>query len=571
MLDIRNALYFKLPFLKKAPAFIGNSLTYLLGKILHQDEINTFIEEHKDYKAFDFNRAVIDHFSSGYMVSSDDILNIPQSGKVLIISNHPLGAMEALVLLDMVKSVRKDVKIVANELLMNIKPLIPLFLPVDNMNGRTARDSIRLIQNALKNEEAVIIFPAGEVSRMRKNGIKDGDWNRGFLSFAKRANAPILPILIKARNSWLFYSVSFVNKFLSSLMLPHEMFRKSKEPIRMSIGKMIPCSSYANGKIDDETLVKLFKKHLYLLARKKRKNIFKTIETIAPAQPKEELIEELSHSQLLGTTSDGKKIYLFENVGSSAVLNEIGRLREFTFRQVDEGSGKRKDIDKYDKYYKQLVLWDEKESEIVGAYRLGVGKDISQSMGKDGFYSSTLFNLSDNFIKLLPDSIELGRSFVQPKFWGTRALDYLWQGIGAYVRNHPEVKYLWGPVSLSDAYPKEAKEMILFFFEKYFAPKEVLASAKIPFIVSSEKKLALNELFCGGAYKEDFKILKENLSVYHLSVPTLYKQYAEVSGEGGTQFLAYNIDPDFNNCVDSLIVVEIDKILEAKRKRYMEA
>ncbi len=570
MIDVKKVIHNKIPIMHKLPNFFGDFTSFVLRKIVHQDEINNFINDHKEYKPFDFNSAVINHFSSGYTVSSDNKLNIPETGKVIIVANHPLGAIEALALLDMIKAVRKDIKIVANEMLMHIEPLRPLFLPVDAFEGKTARDSIRAIHAALSNEEAVIIFPTGEVSRLRKNGIKDRAWNKGFLTFARKAEAPILPILISARNSWGFYALSIINKKLSSLLLAHEMFRKDGDSIKMTVGKLIPSSSYFNSKIDDQALAKLFKKHLYNLKKKFARNIFKTIETIAASGPKDEIMEELRTCQLLGETSDGKKIYLYEDSNQLAILNEIGRLREFTFRQVNEGSGKRRDIDKYDKYYKQLILWDDQTNEMVGAYRLGIGKDIYKEYGKDGFYSHTLFKFNEEFESLLEHSIELGRSFVQPRYWGTRALDYLWQGIGAYLRVNPDVKYLWGPVSLSDAYPRDAKEKILYFYSKFFGDNKELVEARNRFVISENVKNSLEKLFPGNDYREEFRLLKENMSLYSLSVPTLYKQYAEVSEDDGTKFLAFNIDPDFNNCIDSLIIVDIDKILESKRKRYID-
>jgi hypothetical protein len=347
------------------------------------------------------------------------------------------------------------------------------------------------------------------------------------------------------------------------------MFRKNGDSIHMIVGKLIPSYSYINSKIDDQSLAKLFKRHLYNLRKKSVRNIFQTIEAIAPAGPRDEIIEELSSCKLLGETSDGKKIYLYEDNSQLSILNEIGRLREFTFRQVNEGSGKRRDIDKYDKYYKQLILWDDTANEMVGAYRLGIGKEIYQQYGKEGFYSHTLFKFNDEFESLLEHSIELGRSFVQPKYWGTRALDYLWQGIGAYLMSNPNVKYLWGPVSLSDAYPRDAKEKILYFYSQFFGDDRGLVEARNEFIISKESRQTLEKIFPKCDYRDEFRLLKENLSLYSLSVPTLYKQYAEISEENGTKFLAFNIDPDFNNCIDSLIIVEIDKILESKQKRYM--
>jgi len=270
-------------------------------------------------------------------------------------------------------------------------------------------------------------------------------------------------------------------------------------------------------------------------------------------------------------TKDNKKIYLYEwSQNSSSVLNEIGRLREMSFRKVGEGVNKKRDIDKYDRYYKHIILWDDGDLEIVGAYRIGVSKDIIKIYGKDALYTSTLFTYNKNFEKYLKNSIELGRSFVQPKYWGSRALDYLWQGIGAYIKNNPQIKYMYGPVSLSQNYPKVAKDMIIYFYNAYFTDSKNLTEAKLPYKMNLDDeymKKFLSELSFHD-YKQDFIVLKKSLGFLGLSVPTLYKQYADLCKDGGIKFCSYNIDKDFADCVDSFILVSVDNIKEKQRARY---
>ena len=231
--------------------------------MLHQTECNNIIETNRDKPPFEFNRSVLDVFSAEYLVKN--VENIPAEGPLMIIANHPLGALEALALLDLVKEVREDVKIVANELLMYIEPLQPLFLPVDNMNAKTAKASIVNINKALKNEEAVIIFPAGEVSRKTKQGIVDSEWNRGFLRFAKRVKAPILPIKIDATNSWYFYTVSKLSKPLSALLLADQMFRRKGKPMHVTIGEAVPFETYNSLELSEEEISEKFKKELYAI------------------------------------------------------------------------------------------------------------------------------------------------------------------------------------------------------------------------------------------------------------------------------------------------------------------
>ena len=251
-------------------------------------------------------------------------------------------------------------------------------------------------------------------------------------------------------------------------------------------------------------------------------------------------------------------------------MKEIGRLREFTFRKVEEGTGSKRDVDTFDRHYKHIILWDDEELEVVGAYRIGEANFIKEYFGKEGFYSHTLFEFEEGFEPYMTNAIELGRSFVQPRYWGSRALDYLWQGIGAYLFQNPHIRYMYGPVSLSDVYPKIAKNLIISFYSLYFSTSATLVTARNGYFMSKTEREEALSLFKGSDYKEDFATLKEQLSLMDLSVPTLYKQYTELCDEGGILFLDYNIDKEFANCVDSFILVDITKIKEAKRARYIK-
>jgi hypothetical protein len=165
--------------------------------------------------------------------------------------------------------------------------------------------------------------------------------------------------------------------------------------------------------------------------------------------------------------------------------------------------------------------------------------------------------------------IELGRSFVQPKYWGKRSLDYLWYGIGAYLKKNPDVRYLFGPVSLSNSYPKTAKDLIVWFYQHYYSDQENLANAYTPYRINADVQSQLDQFFVGNDIKADFKKLKEQLDYFGATVPTLYKQYTELCEEGGVRFMDFGVDADFNYCVDGLVMVDLHHIKEKKRERYM--
>ena len=567
MVDVQKEIEKKFPKVKEKDNFLKKSLFKIAKKIVHEDSINQFLGENSHLKGFEFVDAVLDYFDFDYTVSNSDLQNIPPHGKVVIIANHPLGGLDALCLLRLVSQVRKDVKIVANDFLSGFDALNSLFIPIDNYKTKQAKEDIKKIYEALNNEQALIIFPAGEVSRATPKGIKDSAWQKGFLTFAKHSNSPILPIFLDGKNSKTFYTMSLINKTFSTLLLSNEMFNKKSKRINIKIGEIIPNENITPKGIDKEIIVKLYKKHLYALKNGK-KSFFQTQSAIAHPVRKEDLIKELKSSTLIGQTADGKKIYLYDYVEDSVVLKELGRLREISFRKVGEGVNKKRDTDKYDIYYQHIILWDENDLEIVGSYRIGNSNFIFKEIGVKGFYSNNLFKYNEEFTPYLKNSIELGRSFVQPKYWGTRALDYLWFGIGAYLRKNPNIKYMFGPVSLSSSLPTIAKDMIIFYYSHYYEDKNALVEARTAYQYANNIN-DIKTLFKLDDKRSDFKFLKSTLSNIGVSVPTLYKQYTEICEDDGVKFLDFNIDHNFADCVDGFILVDIAKIKESTKQRYI--
>lgn len=223
MIDIQKEIEKKFPKIKEKENVLKKSLLKIAKKIVHEDSINQFLSQNSHLKGFDFVDAVLDYFDFDYTVSSNDLQNIPSTGKVIIIANHPLGGLDALCLLKLVGQIRKDVKILANDFLVGFEALHSLMIPLDNFKDRQSKESIKKIYEALKNEEAIIIFPAGEVSRATPKGVKDPAWNKGFLNFAKNSNSAILPIFLDAKNSKTFYTISLINKTFSTLLLSKEV------------------------------------------------------------------------------------------------------------------------------------------------------------------------------------------------------------------------------------------------------------------------------------------------------------------------------------------------------------
>jgi len=540
----------------------------VLKRLLHEQAFIDFAEEYPHLQGIEFVEQVLEYFNFSYTVSDRERENIPPIGKVVIIANHPIGSLDGLALLKLIHEVRSDVKVVANDLLMSLEPLQSLLLPVRVLTGVSTKEHIRRINRSLVGEEAVIMFPSGEVSRLGLAGIKDGVWHQGFLKMAERSKAPILPVHIGGHNSTFFYLTSLLAKPLSTLMLVGQMFNHQEKQISIKIGSIIPYESYRRLQIRNKEKIELFKNHLYRIGAGKSE-LIGTEKSIARPERKTDLKKAVQEGTMLGRTPDGKAIFLFEAAESSPVLREIGRLRELSFRAVGEGSGRRRDLDHFDHYYQHLILWDEDDLEIAGAYRFVDAGKVVAERGVRGLYTGSLFKLEAHRSTFLENGLELGRSFVQPRYWGKRSLDYLWYGIGAYLVKNPHFRFLFGPVSISNAQPGVAKELLIYFYKLYFSPDASLSCSRNPFSFS-QPMASLEKEFCGTDYKADFRKLKSLLANLGTTIPPLYKQYTGLCEPGGVVFLDFNIDPAFSNCIDGLVIVDTKKLKEAKRKRYMD-
>ena len=566
-IDCGAVLLEQVPRLSAYPALIRQFLVFAVQKLACEDRINAFLIDNALIRDFAFIDQVFQHLKIDCRAGGRDIENIPPKGRVIIVANHPLGGLDGLALLRLVSNVRRDVRIVVNELLTYISQLNNLSLPVNVAGGKTKKADIYRVIQALNNDEAVIIFPAGEVSRAGAKGIRDRNWLPGFIQLANTTRSPILPIHITAQNSALFYAISRISQPLSMLMLPREMLR-FKGKISFTIGQAIVPGVIEELPLSRKKQAKFVSDHLRRIGSGKTPLFATQIQLIEKCD-RHAILAEFDQAEILGQTVDNKLIFLFDSRHESVVLEEIGRLRERTFRLVGEGTGQRKDLDDFDHYYRHLILWDDSDREIVGAYRLGEIWKWPHNQCRL-LYSATLFDYTENAAQLFAAGLELGRSFIQPEYWGKRSLDYLWQGIGAYLARHQQVKYLFGPVSLSQNLPKKARDLLVCYYGHFYPDPQNLVNAKTPYFCDDDTK----SLYVGRGNDDNsetaFTALKSRLAVMGIKIPTLYKQYTDLCLPGGTRFCGFNVDKNFGHCVDGLVVVDLDQVKPKKRARYIE-
>lgn len=570
MINIEQSVATRLPWISNQPSLIKRSTFGLLRKLVHEDEINAFLDEHRALKNFSFIDKVFEYFNFSYSMSAKSRANIPAEGRVVIVANHPIGSLDGLALLRAVGEIRTDVKIVANDLLSSFEQLTDLLLPLDNMGRSSYRRSYKAVVEALEQDCAVVVFPAGEVSRASPVGIRDGKWQTGFLHFARRAKANVLPVHIDAKNSALFYSLSMLYKPLSTLWLAREMFNKYHMDIHFSVGDPIPAVSVDSVQVADRFLAQRLKKYIYKMGKGKSKG-FVTEKTIAHPEAASRVKSQLESELLLGKTRDDNAIYLCQYREDTPLMRELGRLREKTFRKVGEGTGSRRDLDRYDRSYQHLVLWDNEKLAIAGAYRLGDCGEILRSEGQAGLYTAELFNYQAAAEPLLNQAVELGRSFVAPDYWGKNSLDYLWQGLGALLLHRPDIRYLIGPVSMSADIPKHLRDRLVHHYQMFHASESVLAVSNTPFVLEPHIQEALDLEMAECDRETSFKRLQAAFASENCKLPVLFKQYAALFEEGGFTLMDFGVDPEFGHCVDGLFIADLQLLKAAKRKRYLGA
>jgi hypothetical protein len=302
-------------------------------------------------------------------------------------------------------------------------------------------------------------------------------------------------------------------------------------------------------------------------------------DIIAPV-PKEALLAELTPDKLMRKTNKGEnEIYIITYQDSPNVMREIGRVREITFRDAGGGIGEEVDIDEYDTCddpYKQLIVWDPQALEIIGGYRYILCNELPvDENGVVRLATTQLFNFSDKFIKeYLPYTLELGRSFVQPHYQSSKAgakalfaLDNLWDGLGALIVDHPEMKYFFGKVTMYTHFHTKARNLILYFFMKYFNDNENLVTPIHPLDLGINVA-EMEKVFNGGSYKEDYKILSMKVREFGENIPPLINSYMNLSPSMKT--FGTVINHHFGNVEETGIIVTISDIYEVKKDRHIE-
>lgn len=543
----------------------------ITSRLLKLDKISDlyFQAENASNSPVEFAQTVIEKLNIELDVNY--LSEIPKEGPLVFISNHPFGAIDGLILAALIGKARPDVKIMVTKALGVIEPLTDLFIFVDNWNSGNNKNITALKQTIkwLKSGNSLCLFPAGEVSHftLKDRQIKDPKWNNHITQIIKRTGATVVPIYFKGNNSFLFQFAGLIHPVLRTVMLPREFMKKESEKIKVVVGRPI-----LREKLDlferKKELTEFLRIKTYQLSDfidEENKIQLQKMMPVNPPMNRDVLKAEIqqlpkddivySYKQFDVFVTDYKRI--------PQIMQEIGRLREETFRLVNEGTGRSIDIDQFDEWYKHLFVWDNEANELLGAYRIGESDKILKTLGRKSLYTSTLFRYKKSFIQNMPPALELGRSFIQKKYQRNHhSLLLLWKGITHFISANPHYRILFGPVSISNDFAKHSKSAMKSFLEETKLA-DIKPKAKFKPKMSKDFKEYIRH-----QTKMDLDTLSQLINKFEKDekdIPILLKHYLKLGG----RIVSFNVDKEFSDVLDGLILLDMLNIPDKNLSTYM--
>ncbi len=513
--------------------------------------------------AQDFAQNALDALQITLNYNHNELNNIPKSGATLLVANHPYGGIEGLATATLFGKIRPDLKILANNVLCAVSELKPMLIPV-NVFGKNKSNNIHGVRAALKHLEAggaLAVFPSGAVSHLHlsMSCITDPSWNQFVGKLAKQKDVNTIPIHFSGNNSTLFQLIGYIHPLLRTALLPRELWRQRGNNLIIKVGKCVD-KKVITGLADNKAITAHLRTKCYNLVKKEVKPASYNKE-IVKQLPEHTIcleIEQLKSNNLIADEGD-YQVFHTNYKNSSAIIHEIGRLREETFREINEGSGNALDLDKYDQDYMHLVLWHKADKKIAGSYRLRYF--TANENFNEKLYTSTLFKFKQAFFIDCKNAMELGRAFIANKYQRDYLpLSMLWKGI-AHLAAKANIRTLFGPASIGLAYQKESIEIIRKYLTENYFDKSLAKNVKGRCIPNKLK--TLNTLETSGLdYNIANRIVKDIEE--DKAIPILFKHYLQLGGK----IVAFHEDKNFNT-LDSLLVVDLAKTPEKALLKYM--
>jgi putative hemolysin len=522
--------------------------------------------------AIDFSTRALGVLNIDLAVASGGLRHVPSSGPVIVVANHPFGALDGLALLALMGRVRNDVRLLGNRWISRVPELRECLVPVDvfgtsatavRRNSAALRSAIRWLGNG----GCLGVFPAGEVAHQEaaEGRVIDSPWHETAAELAMRTGATVVPMFIAGHNSRLFRSAGRFHPLLRTAFLPRELWLKRGSTVQVSVAPPIVQTELASrsGAAARTALLRSRVDRLSEAAPVPAEDgppapSPRPIASRGLATAIEANVESLTSSLLM--ESGAFQVFCASAPDLPAVLPEIGRLRELTFRQVGEGTGLARDLDRFDRTYQHLFVWDRNRREIAGAYRVGA----TDVLGVEHLYTRTLFDYDQSLLEQIGPALELGRSFVQPDYQRDFSpLLLLWKGISRLVASRPRYRRLFGVVSISDLYQSTSRQLLLKFLQttRFDADLGRLVRAKHP--PAPPRSEIVDAVTVERI--EDVSALVRQIEPDGKDIPVLLRQYLKLNAK----LLGFTVDASFGNVLDGLVLVDLAQVEPAILSRYM--
>lgn len=575
---------------------LKNFLASSVMRLTKINEVNKLYDVLKNKEGKDFFDSFVRERGLKYIVFEEDLAKIPKKGPFILVSNHPLGAIDGILMAKILTEIRPDFKVMGNFLLEKIEPMKPFVISVNPFEGRKElRNSASGMRETLKHLESggcVGIFPAGEVSNKNNpfNEILDKSWGKPALKLIKMAKVPVVPMYFHAKNSTLFYQLAKIHPNLQTLLLPSEMMHKREKPIRIRIGKQVSVKMLEDLDTTEE-ISEFLQKKIYILKSyyEKRKSLAEhlklpnlklnfslskeenVVQNIIDETPEEDIVKEietLSKKDKMLFRNGNYEVFFATYSEIPSIMREIGRQRELTFRKIGEGSNLPFDLDEYDEHYHHLFLWDSADKKLVGAYRMALGCEVMKKHGIEGFYTSSLFEFDQELQPFFRKVIEMGRAYISAEYQQKPLpLFLLWRGIVHVCLRNPEHKFLMGGVSISDKFSEFSKSLMIEFMRSHYYDSAVAQyiHPKKEFKVKlkdRDKHLFFDEV------ESDLNKLDKIIDDLEpqMRLPVLIKKYIKQNAK----VISFNVDPGFNDAIDGLMYIRISELPESTIKPVLE-
>jgi putative hemolysin len=547
--------------------------------------------------AVDFSARALAVLGIDVVVPDDALADVPRSGPVIVVANHPSGALDGLALLTLIRRVRSDVRLMGNRWLRWLPELRECLVPVDvfgapadavRRNGTALRSAIQWLSRG----GCLGIFPSGEVAyRDLPDGrVIESPWHHTAAELALRTDATVVPMFIDGRNSKLFRAAGRLHPLLRTALLPHELWAKRGSTVAVNIGPSITPdelssragaaarTAHLRSRVEHLATAEIHPVGPVLLDRPVLRDIVGPVLldrpdlsdqagpqptpcSVAPrglATALDANIAAIESSLLI--ESGAFQVYCASACDLPAILPEIGRLRELTFRGVGEGTGLARDLDRFDQQYQHLFVWHREHRQIAGAYRVGP----TDVLGVENLYTRTLFDYDESLLRQIGPALELGRSFVQPEYQRDFSpLLLLWKGISRLVVRQPRYRRLFGVVSISDRYDSTSRQLLVKFLRhtRFDAELGRLVRAMNPPAPPRSEwvdAVTVERL-------EDVCALVRQIEPDGKDIPVLLRQYLKLNAK----LLGVTVDASFGNVLDGLVLVDLDRVEPAILSRYM--